>query len=53
MRHARAGDIPSHQVGSHTRFRREDIHAFTKVRLERQRQALDELLALEDELGLT
>jgi excisionase family DNA binding protein len=52
MRHARAGDIPSIKVGSHTRFRREDVLRFKRVKLAKQRQAMEELLALEDELGL-
>lgn len=53
MRHSRAGEIPSHKVGTHTRFRREDVMRFREEKLEKQRQALRELLELEDELGLT
>lgn len=53
MRHAHAGEIPSHKVGTHTRFRREDVHRFNREKLQRQRQAMTDLLALEDELGIT
>lgn len=52
MRHARAGDISSHKVGTHTRFRREDVLRFKREKLELQRQAMRELLTLEDELGI-
>lgn len=53
MRHARAGEIASHKVGSHTRFRREDVLRFRDGRRAQQREALRELLELEDELDLT
>lgn len=45
-----AGQIPAHKVGTHTRFRSQDVMKFRLERLERQRAALDELLELEDEL---
>lgn len=47
-----AGEIPSHKVGSHTRVRTDDVVAFRKARLGRQRAAFDELRALDEELGL-
>lgn len=47
-----AGAIPSHKVGSHTRLRTEDVVAFRRSRLERQRKAFDEMRALDEELGL-
>lgn len=50
LKMAEAGQIPAHKVGTHTRFRTEDVMRFRRERLERQRAALDELLALEDEL---
>lgn len=53
MRHARAGDIPHHKVGTHTRFNRDDVLKFKADKLARQRAALAELLALEDELEIT
>lgn len=53
MRHARAGEIPSHKVGTHTRFRREDVLKFREAQMRQRREALQELLELEDELNLT
>lgn len=50
MKMIAAGDLPAHKVGSHTRLLTEDVLTFRRARLERQRSALDELLALEDEL---
>lgn len=47
-----AGDIPSHKVGTHTRVKTDDVIAFRKRRLETQRQAFEDMRALEDELGL-
>lgn len=44
------GDIPSHMVGTHTRVRTDDVIAFRRVRLERQRAAFEQLRVLEDEL---
>lgn len=54
MKLVRAGEIPAHKVGSHTRIRTEDADAY-RVRLlaekaSAQRQAFEELLALEEEL---
>ncbi len=45
-----AGEIPAHKVGSHTRFRTEDVIAYRRARLARQRAALQELIHIEDEL---
>lgn len=42
--------IPAHKVGTHTRFKTEDVMKFRRARLVRQRTALQELLDLEDEL---
>lgn len=50
MKMVAAGELPAHKVGSHTRLLTEDVLAFRRRRLERQRAELDELLALEDEL---
>lgn len=52
MKLVRSNDIPSRQVGSHTKLRRDDVLSFRRERLRKQRNALDELLAFEDELGL-
>lgn len=52
MKHVRNGEIPSFQVGSHTKLRRDDVLAFRKARLQQQRDALDKLLALEDEFDI-
>jgi hypothetical protein len=52
MKLVRAGTIPSHKVGSHTRLLSADVMAHVEqVRLERRR-ALDELRAIDDEAGL-
>lgn len=50
MRMIRDGEIPAHKVGTHHRLKAADVLAFKRARLERQRQALEELHALEDEL---
>lgn len=50
MKMIRNDEISSHLVGSHHRLKRSDVLDFKRVRLERQRQALDELRALEDSL---
>lgn len=52
MKHVRNGELPSFQVGSHTKLRRDDVLAFRKSRLQEQRAALDKLLALEDEFDM-
>lgn len=52
MKHVRNDDLPSFQVGSHTKLRRDDVLAFRKSQLRKQRDALDKLLALEDEFNL-
>lgn len=52
MKHVRNGELPSFRVGSHTKLRRDDVFAFHKSRLQQQRAALDELLALEDRFDI-
>jgi hypothetical protein len=47
-----AGEIPTHKVGTHTRFRLEDVRAFDRMLRKRSRAAFDELRALEHSLGL-
>lgn len=46
-----SGELASHKVGTHTRVRTEDVRAFRRARLERQRQAFNELRELEEGLG--
>lgn len=43
------GEIPAHKVGSHTRLSTPNVLSFRAARLERQRQAFDEMRALEDD----
>lgn len=49
MRMIRDGALPAHKVGTHHRVRSADIRAFKQERLARQRRALEELMALEDD----
>lgn len=42
-------EILSHKVGSHTRLKSADVTEFKRARLQRQRQAFAELLALEEQ----
>lgn len=44
-------ELPAHKVGSHTRVLTEDVHKYRDARAAMRRQGLDELRALEDELG--
>ena len=50
MKLIRDGELPAHKVGTHHRVKTADVLAHRRARLERQRSALDELRALEDEL---
>lgn len=52
MKWIREGALPSHKVGSHTRVKTADVLALRKKRLSQQRKALEELIQMEDELGL-
>jgi|SRR5690554_3800943 len=47
-----AGELPAHKAGTHTRVLTADVAEFRRVRLDRQQHALDQMRALEDELGL-
>lgn len=47
-----AGELPAHKAGTHTRVLTADVAAFHRTRLDKQQRALDEMRALEDELGL-
>ncbi len=51
MKMIRDGEIPSHKVGTHHRLKASDVLEFKRARLRRQRAALEELRALEDELA--
>lgn len=50
MKLIRNGEVPAHKVGTHHRLKAADVMAFKRERLARQRQALDDLRALEREL---
>lgn len=47
-----SGELPATKVRSHTRLHRDDVLQARKDRLTRKQQSLEELIALEDELGL-
>lgn len=47
---ARNGEVPSSKVGSHTRFKRDDVIAFKAKREEARRGALLELMDMQDRL---
>ncbi|MFF2486990.1 helix-turn-helix domain-containing protein [Microbacterium sp. NPDC058062] len=51
MKLVRAGELPSHQVGTHTRLRTADVLALRRSRARARREALDALRELDDELG--
>ncbi|MDY6052151.1 MAG: helix-turn-helix domain-containing protein [Rothia sp. (in: high G+C Gram-positive bacteria)] len=57
MKLIREGKVPAHKVGSHFRFRTEDVDAYRvallKEQTEKQEQAFNELRNLELDLGLT
>jgi excisionase family DNA binding protein len=48
MRLIRAGKLPAHKVGSHTRVQRHDLFALKRLRLRKQVAAFEELRRLED-----
>lgn len=52
MKWIRDGELPAHKVGSHTRVKTSDLIALRLARANAQRQALEELLALEDRLNI-
>jgi excisionase family DNA binding protein len=45
-------ELPAHKVGSHTRVFTEDVQQYRAARTATRRQGIDELRALEDELGV-
>lgn len=49
MKMIKVGKIRAHKVGTHTRLRTADVLALRRARLERRREAFDELRALADE----
>lgn len=51
MKEIATGALPARKVGTHTRIRSSDLLAFKRARLERQRESLEELMQLSDELG--
>jgi excisionase family DNA binding protein len=44
-------ELPAHKIGSHTRVFTEDVQKYRDARVAMRRQGIDELRALEDELG--
>lgn len=50
MKHVRAGHVPSHAVGTHTRLRRDDVFDFKRSLRKDRARAIQELMELEDEL---
>jgi excisionase family DNA binding protein len=50
MKMIQNGEISAHRKGTHHRLKLSDVLAAKRARLERQRQAFDELRALEDAL---
>src|SRR5699024_495975 len=53
MKMIRADEIPAHMVGTHHRLKHADVAAARRRRIEEQRQALQDLMALSDEIGDT
>ena len=52
MKWIESGELPSRKQGTHTRVSTADVLDLRRKRTAQQRKALEELLALEDELGL-
>lgn len=52
MKMIHQGEIEAHKVGSHSRLRTDDVMAVRKAQQQRQREAVDSMRTLEDELGL-
>lgn len=50
LKKAQAGDIASFKVGTHTRFRREDVLRFARREENRRRVVLDEILSLGEQI---
>ncbi len=45
-------ELPAHKVGSHTRILTADVHEYRTARTAARQSGLEELRALEDELGI-
>lgn len=52
MKMVKHGEIPAHKVGTHTRLRTDDVVNVKQRRLEKRREAFEELRQLEDDLAL-
>ncbi|MGW4088461.1 helix-turn-helix domain-containing protein [Nocardia sp. NPDC004750] len=52
MKLVNEGTLPAHKVGSHTRLFSRDVFAHKDLQRGAQRQAFDDLRAIEDELGV-
>ncbi|WP_345544775.1 helix-turn-helix domain-containing protein [Microbacterium jejuense] len=51
MKMVRDGALPSHQVGSHTRLRTDDVLALRRSRARERRAAFEALLRFDEEFG--
>lgn len=45
------GELPAHKVGTHHRLKLSDVQDFKRSRLLQQREAIDAMMELSDELG--
>lgn len=52
LKMAKEGQIPSHKVGTHTRFRVDDVRRFVRERAESQSAVFEDLRDFEQHLGL-
>lgn len=50
MKWIRAGEIPAHKVGTHTRLKAKDVLEVRAARRQAERRAVLEMMAIEDEL---
>lgn len=46
------GTLPAHRVGTHRRVRADDLQTYQTKRRQQSRAAMDELVALTEEMGL-
>ncbi len=53
MKLIKAGHIPSHKVGTHTRLTSSDVHTYRQQLLGERRAAYERLLQMDEEAGIT
>lgn len=51
MKMIRSGEIPAHMVGTHHRIKHSDVVEARRRQVAKRRKALEELMALSDEIG--